>query len=340
MRQPPEPKPFFWISPKEEPRRDFPPGHDRFTGDSGRLDLRLQVVSDYLYVGGGQFELKTIGGRQQAYYAFARRDGQLVIPGSSLKGAVRSVLEAISPSCVKVVARDIREGNQIIKPDERRLFDAQGLFRQWRSCDKPNQLCPACRLFGAVRYAGRIHFSEGVLEEQIETTVLRIGDLWPPRKVSQDVLRRKFFTSGGMRHTEPEQPRNYRFIEAVPKDSRFTVSLYFENVRPAEMGLVLRSMGLDLGAGGRVVQAFPIKVGGAKPRCLGAVRFEVVALWLVRNGPGLLAALAGGGGTADLVETLREWLSAPTEGLLDRQAWEQFRHNAAQQDAWCPKELY
>ncbi len=318
MRQPPEPKPFFWISPKGEPRRDFPPGHDRFTGDSGRLDLRLQVVSDYLYVGGGQFELKTIGGREQAYYAFARRDGQLVIPGSSLKGAVRSVLEAISNSCVSQRHRSerVRSTHAV--------------------CNSDGPVCAACRLFGTTRCRGRIHFSDAVPVGQVNGEVIKIAELWPP----QNTRGRKFYRSGRMRRLDLTPAKNHRFIEAVPKDSRFAVSLYFENVRPAEMGLVLRSMGLDLGAGGRVVQAFPIKVGGAKPRCLGAVRFEVVALWLVRNGPGLLAALAGGGGTADLVETLREWLSAPTEGLLDRQAWEQFRHNAAQQDAWCPKELY
>ncbi len=319
MRQrPTQPKPFFWVPATEPPRKERPPDHDRFAGDSGRLDLRLQVVSDYLYVGGGQFELKTIGGRQQAYYAFARRDGQLVIPGSSLKGAVRSVLEAISNSCVSQRHRDDR-----VRPSH-------------RPCDSDGPVCPACRLFGSTRRRGRVHFSDAVPIGDVKGEVIKIADLWPPRNAKG----RKFYRSGRMHRLDLTPARNFRFIEAVPRGSRFAFSLYFENVRPAEMGLVLRSMGLGLDDGGRVVQAFPIKVGGAKPRCLGAVRFEATALWLVRPGPRLLAALAGGGRAAEPAETLREWLSAPTEGLLDRPAWDEFRRNATQEEGWCPSELY
>ncbi len=319
MRQrPTEPKPFFWMTATRAPRKERPPDHDRFAGDSGRLNLRLQVVSDYLYVGSGQFELATVGGRQQAYYAFARRDGQLVIPGSSLKGAVRAVLEAISNSCVSQRHR------------------SESVRSTHVLCDSDGPVCPACRLFGSTRRRGRVHFSDAVPVGDVKGEVIKIAELWPPRNAKG----RKFYRSGRMRRLDLTPARNFRFIEAVPRGSRFAFSLYFENVRPAEMGLVLRSMGLDLGDSGRLVQAFPVKVGGAKPRCLGAVRFEATALWLVTPGPRLLAALAGEGSEAAPEEALRGWLSAPSEGLLDRQAWEQLRHNAAQQDTWCPEELY
>ena len=321
-RPPAEPKPFFWIPVREKPARssvpDDVPGHDRFTGASGRLVLHLEVMSDYLYVGGGQFELKTTGGREQAYYAFARRDGQLVIPGSSLKGAVRAVLEAISNSCVVQRGRNERVSSSHVP------------------CSSDGPFCPACRLFGTTRRRGRVHFSDGVPVGEVRGEVIKIADLWPPR----NARGRKFYRSNRMRRFDLTPAKNFRFIEAVPRGSRFAFTLHFENLQPAEMGLVARAMGLDLRDGDRVAQAFPIKMGGAKPRCLGAVTFGVTALWLVRPGPGLLSALGGGGSLVAPEQVLREWLSAPSEGLLDREAWDEFRRNAAQGEGWCPKELY
>lgn len=319
QRPPTEPKPFFWIPLKEKPALDRPPDLDRFTDESGGLELQLEVLSDYLHVGSGQFELKTIGGREQAHYAFARRDEKLVIPGSSLKGAVRAVLEALSNSCLVV-----QRGSPERIPSSHRPCSSDGLF------------CPACRLFGTTRRRGRVHFSDAVAVGAVRGEVIKIGDLWPPR----NARGRKFYRSGGMPRHDLTAARNFRFIEAVHRGSRFASVLYFENVRPAEMGLVLRAMGFDLDDAGRVVQAFPIKVGGAKPRCLGAVRFNVTNLRLVRPGPGLLSALAGEGSSVAREQVLREWLSAPSEDLLDRKAWELFRRNAAKEEGWCPQELY
>ncbi|MFN3929342.1 MAG: RAMP superfamily CRISPR-associated protein, partial [Thermoflexus sp.] len=110
-------------------------------GLSGRLELEIEVRSDYLYVGSGQIELFNNRGREQAYYAFARRDGQLIIPGTSIKGAVRSVVEAISNSCVKLITSRER-----LPPSH-------------QPCDE-DALCPACRLFGVTGYRGRAHFAD------------------------------------------------------------------------------------------------------------------------------------------------------------------------------------
>jgi len=49
-----EPKPFFWIPLKGRPQKTAPPGHERFQGLSGWMEIEIEVVSDYLYVGSGQ----------------------------------------------------------------------------------------------------------------------------------------------------------------------------------------------------------------------------------------------------------------------------------------------
>ena len=321
-RPPAEPKPFFWIPVREKPARssvpDDVPGHDRFTGASGRLDLHLEVMSDYLYVGSGQFEFKTIGGRPQAHYAFARRDGQLVIPGSSLKGAVRAVLEAISNSCIGQRGRN------------------ESVPSSHHPCPSDGPFCPACRLFGTIRRRGRVHFSDAMPVGEVSGEVIKIADLWPPRQVGG----RKFYRSLQFKKLDLKPAKNHRFLEAVPKGSKFYTVLYFENASPAEMGLLIRALGLDRSSNdpGKIAYVVPIKLGGAKPRCLGNVRFTPNDLRLLQDGPMLLTSLLGGGVQTPLTETLLRWLEE--ESLLDRRAWEQFRRNAKSEEEFCPEGVY
>lgn len=317
----PQPKPFFWIAlrGKPKPTKEGPAPHHRFSALSGRLELEIEVRSDYLYVGSGQIELFNNRGREQAYYVFARRDGQLIIPGTSIKGAVRSVVEAISNSCVKLTAR------------------GEGLPASHQPCKDEDALCPACRLFGTTGYRGRVRFADAVPVEDVRPSIIKIADLWPPRQARG----RKFYQSWQFRSLDLEPARNHRFLEAVPKGSKFRSVLYFENASPAEMGLLIRAMGLDRSPNdpNKIAYVVPIKLGGAKPRCLGSVRFIPKSLRLLREGPALITSLLDGGVRVPLTETLLEWLKE--ESLLDRQAWEQFRGNAkSAEEEFCPQGVY
>ncbi len=319
QRPPADPKPFFWISlqGKPEPQKAEPPAHDRFQNWSGRLELEIEVVSDYLYVGSGEFELFTLQGREQAYYAFARRDGQLIIPGTGIKGAVRGIVEAISNSCVRQAAKGER------------------VPRSHEPCDE-DALCPACRLFGTTGYRGRVHFSDATPVGEVTTTRIKIADLWPPRQFKG----RKFYQSKQFQLLDMKPAKSHRFIEVVSSGARFQSTLYFENTTAAEMGLLMRAMGLDFGRDdpSKIVYAFPVKLGGAKPRCLGAVCLKPKSLYLIPGGPKILAALLTGGNSSSTSESLRTWLADTS--LLDQQAWELFRKEAKRKDEPCPKEVY
>ncbi len=322
---PKEGKPFFWVSldQKDQPKKDKPPAHDRFRAGlwSGRLELELEVVSAYLYVGSGKFELFPLNGREQACYAFARCNGQLVIPGTGIKGAVRSIVEAISNSCVRQTARGER------------------LPRSHEACKDEGKLCPACRLFGTTGYRGRVHFSDAVPAGKVETKRIKIADLWPPRLAKG----RKFYQAKEFQALDMQPQKSHRFLEVVPKDSRFAVTLYFENVSTAEMGLLMRALGLDLNSQdpSRPVRVFPVKLGGAKPRCLGAVNLHPKRLSLIPEGSGIFSALLSGGELSPPGQTrqrLCEWLR--DDSLLDRKAWETFRKEAGRKGEPCPKEVY
>jgi CRISPR/Cas system CSM-associated protein Csm3 (group 7 of RAMP superfamily) len=312
-------KPFFWVSLEKPPRKDKPPDHDRFQDWSGRLEVEIEVVSTYLYVGSGTFELFPLDGQEQVCYAFARRNGELVIPGTSVKGAVRNVLEAISNSCVRQTAKK------------------EGVHGSHRACEGVDKLCPACRLFGTTGYRGRVHFSDAVPVGEVKTERIKIADLWPPRLAKG----RKFYQTREFQALDKRPEKSHRFLEVVPRRSRFAASLYFENASSAEMGLLMRAWGLDVQESkqeSKVVHAFPIKLGGAKPRCLGAVYLRPKRLYLIQEGPDFFSALRSGGTPASLREKLRVWLE--DKSLLDGKAWETFLREAKLKHEPCPVEVY
>lgn len=321
-----EPKPFHWISLKTPPRREAPAFHASFRQLSGRLEIEIEVLSDYLYVGSGAVLLDSQKG---AYYAFARHDEQLIIPSTGIKGPVRAIVEAISNSCVKQSAW--RE-QRTLKAHHRACAEVK------HGQEASTELCPACRLFGTTGYRGRMHFADAAPVKQGQPQIIKIADLWPPRQNKG----RKFYETKTFRELENQKPeRNHRFLEGVPKGARFVTTLFFENADVAEMGLILRALGLDRHPDQpeNVGYAFPVKIGGAKPRCLGAVRFHPRRISLLpKAAGGLFQALAQGGENRLLKPTLLEWLQ--NETLLDQEAWRQFRQQAKQKQEPCPKDLY
>lgn len=326
---PAEPKPFFWINLHGEPRRTSLEFHDRFANGklTGCLRLDLEVRSEYLYVGSGEILLDSSG---RAYYAFVRRNGKLVIPGTSLKGPIRAILEAISNSCVSQVARGENAGKHKA---------CSGVEKEK---ERTANLCTACRIFGTTGYRGRAYFADATLKNQSSARIVKIADLWPPRQAKG----RKFYQAKTFVELDDKPERNHRFLEAVPQGTVFSTSLFFENLSPAEMGLMIRSLGMDISSkeADKVAFVFPIKLGGAKPRCLGTVRFAPTSLCLlppVSDGQ-YFEALARGGDSfpiTDCMGKMLEWLRDTS--LLDSEAWQIFRAQAGSRpNENCPKELY
>lgn len=319
---PTEPKPFFWIelTPEQVPRKAKPPSHQHFESISGRMTLFIEVVSEYLYIGSGGLELDEKG---RVYHTFTRRNDVLVIPATGIKGAVRSIVEAITNSCVSQKGKSER----VPRPFDR--------------CEAKEgsevNLCPACRLFGTAGYRGRVYFSEGLPLGKLQAKIIKIADLWPPR----ESRGRKFYYAKNFVELDDLREKNHRFIEAVPRGTLFTTDLFFENVTPAEMGVLIRALGLEFSTKKEnLVRAFRIKLGGAKPRCLGAVAFYPKSIRLISSSKeGLFKDLLKGGQDKPVRETLLAWLA--NEEMLDRQAWDRFHREAqTRREENCPKELY
>ena len=176
------------------------------------------------------------------------RDGlnRLFLPGSSLKGVLRSGLEAVLRGldderfpacdpflelCTQELAERAQKARKSVDPD-----------------DVLQEICIVCGLFGSPHLAGRVFVADLPLAEQaLSRTEVRDGvGIDRDRKVAQ---------------TDPPAKFDH---EVVPPGTAFKLEMLLENVDdPIQLGLVLKTLELlDTGE---------IRLGGMTSRGLGRV---------------------------------------------------------------------
>ena len=98
------PKPFDFVSLPKRIDKKPPTGHDQYHENclTGQIQGTIEALSP-IHIGSGVID---IGDDVELIKTAVRTGDKIVIPGSSLKGAIRSVVEAISESCVCKVSRD------------------------------------------------------------------------------------------------------------------------------------------------------------------------------------------------------------------------------------------
>jgi CRISPR/Cas system CSM-associated protein Csm3 (group 7 of RAMP superfamily) len=269
-RPEPEPKPFGNPKGVDEVRirsaaqKDQPKGHESFSdGYSGQLIFEMTTITP-VHVGSGLYELLD----NRPVRGLAKTpEGAPIIPGTSIKGAVRSTVEAISASCVHVANDYVNDS----------LVD--GVTR-CQSIDRDKarkELCVACRIFGGLGYHGRISFSDAHKISGPEPTTHRVLHPQKPDKNKSvkhyrdrdgRFYRRKFYFNG--RAVEADSKTEPYQVFAPSTVLKFTMD--FENLSGEELCLLLTAMG--------IFSPFNFKLGGAKFVMLGTVSIKPVALQL------------------------------------------------------------
>lgn len=187
---------------------EAPPASDRFSRDllSGRIEATL-LTEQPLLIGSGEVEVED-GGNISQRLQFARIHGrnELVVPGSSLKGVIRTYAEALSPSCRAVTDR----------------------------C----QSCPVCAIFGSTGGQGRFGFADALLDRGVRTRGIPIKQRRAP---TQECLGRKFYYFDYPQR--PQDPHEEK-VEVVPTNTAIACTAAFLNLANWELGLVLLAMGL------------------------------------------------------------------------------------------------
>ncbi|HLH25042.1 MAG TPA: RAMP superfamily CRISPR-associated protein [Chloroflexota bacterium] len=256
------PKPYGYVPLGDGTvaRRDplFTQGHDRQVPGalSGHLAGRLVALTP-LHVGASTVErtariLPTLAAETPLLFPLARAGETPVLPGTTLKGALRSIVEAITASCLTVRGPATR----LLPPPLHAL----------RPCTRRDALCPACRLFGGQGYLGRLRVADASLAEG-STSIARVPERHPPRAGrGAPPPGRRFYGHG--RPASGPLP-----VEVFPEGSALAWRIDCANLQPAELGLLL----LALGQGEPPLR---LKLGGYKPTCFGSAEFIVTSLVL------------------------------------------------------------
>ncbi len=246
QHQQPAPKPFGFVPLPRRVKRESPTGHQRYHTEhfTGQIHATIQALSP-IHIGSGVIDL---GRDVELIKTAVRRKDNVVIPGSSLKGAIRSVAEAISESCVCKVSRRIR----------------RDVPRDFAECRRKERLCVACRMFGAMGFQANIAIQDAPKTDgQIVT--MSVPELFAPGRYQrrmQGIPGRKFYMHGQV--ASGDTP-----VEACEVGSKFRFIAQVDNLTLAEWGLFFTALGHHH------EHPFKLKIGGVKPACFGSIDIQI-----------------------------------------------------------------
>jgi CRISPR/Cas system CSM-associated protein Csm3 (group 7 of RAMP superfamily) len=283
------------------------PDGTRFTGLSGRLTGTLTTLTPFF-----------IPDKQTAnpQRFLIDRQRRAVIPGSSLKGLFRSVVETV--------------GNCAFWFWDARDLNTHNLPRDFQPPRSSNELDAACRLFGFLRgrdvLAGRVSFDDATCEEgryreadaiytcilstpkphhrawyldqqervsgrkfYFHATTLQTEDGWKPREAAYDAKRRQ-----------------NAFIKPLEAGCAFTFQMSFSGITEEDLNLLLYALVLE--------PTMRHKLGYAKPAGLGSVEVAVTELEFVDH---LARYRANGGIKRYTGSDLTTLLSQRTANYID-----------------------
>jgi len=198
---------------------------------------------------------------------------QYILPGSSLKGVLRELVETLGNGCFTLLDRNYID----LVP------------YKFRQCNTHNELCIVCRTFGmmgrgsrAQMFLGKVNISDALSVHVVEHEPKYTQALMNPKPhheafyldpSRQRIAGRKYY----FHHAEPDfalgrQTYN-RFIHPLNKGTRFQFHIDFTNLEAEEFAVLLLAIRLE--------PDMRHKIGYGKPMGLGTVCFEPTGLTLV-----------------------------------------------------------
>lgn len=103
-----------------------PPPHDRYVGLTGGIHCRLTATTPIFVSDSEGVEEESVNNKTHRSYRFFRDpDGNVAIPGTSLRGAVRSIFEAATNSCFAHFAGQKRLSYHLLPEEALKLVPAR-----------------------------------------------------------------------------------------------------------------------------------------------------------------------------------------------------------------------
>ena len=244
------------------PERHLPSTHDRFSGISGKIEGTITAETPI-------FIFRSPKLNQGAEPFIQNEQKQHIIPGSSLKGLFRNLVETIGNGCFLLYG-----GNY------------KNLPRDFHKCNTDN-LCIACRMFGTIQSSklklGKVSFNDAIEIEICDHEEVHTIALMGPKPrheafyldpTRRHIAGRKFYfhQPGGIQTKSADSGYN-QHITPIDKGSQFAFSVQFINLEAIELQTLLYALVLE--------PDMRHKLGYGKPAGFGSVHFEITKLTLI-----------------------------------------------------------
>lgn len=218
---------------------------------SGYLELEIKTI-DYLHIGSGFSRLDN----RKLISEVSRTEQTLIIPGSSLKGAVRQICRATSDGCIPHESGVRLTSNQNAKCS---------LKKEDFHC------CIVCDMFGGMSLGSKLRFTDLTAEKgRTESIPVRVqfspnANTDSYQDDSHHTIGYKFYyTKCDAANGETEN------VEVVSKGVTFTGKIYFKWLNEEELCLLTHALSL--------AKNFSMKLGGYKNAGLGTVETKCVKM--------------------------------------------------------------
>ncbi len=258
---------FVPIDFSREPERHPPISHEKFQGLSGKLEAKIIAETPVFIKSGNSQEF------------VKNKAGDHIIPGTSLKGLFRSVVETVASGCF---------GGKFDGRYEKGLTNySRKIPFSYKACTNSENLCTACRTFGMLHsgevFAGKVSFEDAICHNAVPHDPIYTVELMGPKPHhtafyldagGNRIAGRKFYFHHpqGLPPVKKQTRYNQR-IHPLNKGSEFTFTASFTNLENYECQALLYAILLE--------PDMRHKIGYAKPSGLGSVRIEITRIQLI-----------------------------------------------------------
>ncbi|MEO1428360.1 MAG: RAMP superfamily CRISPR-associated protein [Cyanobacteria bacterium J06633_8] len=268
------PKPYELIPfPKKPITSKSPPGHLQYLPNHlhGTLYLTL-LVKTTLHISTGSVVMGSdIDNNVPLIKTMVKTpDNKLIIQGSSLKGCIRSIYEAITNSRLGVITKEYQD---------KKYYPRERLPNN----DK-NQLCPASLVFGASGerwgWQSLIDFQDATCETVGYSTGF-IPNLWSVKPEEGKAYLNKGKAAGRKFYYHMTREIDKGKRHGIPiqqiKQAYFKTQIQFHNLQPEELGTLLVVLGQDS------EYRLGLKIGGGKPIGMGTITIDITKANISQN---------------------------------------------------------
>ncbi len=272
---------FVPIDWDESPIRKPASPHSRFSGVSGKIEGTITAETPV-------FIFDSPKRNSGAEPFITNYQGQHIIPGSSLKGLFRSLIETVGNGCLMFHELKYKYEH---KREQITVNYQNKLPKTFKKCNS-SDLCIACRMFGRIAepnddsklHLGNISFNDAVEVKIYKHKAIYTTALMGPKPHHQAfylnptktrIAGRKFYfhQPRGIPAAPQTKTKYNEHIIPVDTGSQFAFSLQFTNLETLELQTLLYTLVLE--------QDMRHKIGYAKPAGFGSACFDITKLTLI-----------------------------------------------------------